>query len=68
LLRFVCRRDVDDGIRAIVIESIGHWIAELPTEFLADTYLKYLGWALSDKSPLVRTRAVAAIARLYQDR
>jgi hypothetical protein len=35
---------------------------------LSDTYLKYLGWALSDKSPLVRTRAVAAIARLYQDR
>uniref|UniRef100_A0A383WKN0 SCD domain-containing protein n=1 Tax=Tetradesmus obliquus TaxID=3088 RepID=A0A383WKN0_TETOB len=60
-------RDVDDGIRAIVIESIGRWIAELPTEFLADTYLKYLGWALSDKSPLVRGKAVAAISALYED-
>ncbi|WIA41354.1 hypothetical protein OEZ86_004947 [Tetradesmus obliquus] len=60
-------RDVDDGIRAIVIESIGCWIAELPTEFLADTYLKYLGWALSDKSPLVRGKAVAAISALYED-
>jgi cohesin complex subunit SA-1/2 len=51
-----------------VIESIGRWIAELPTEFLADTYLKYLGWALSDKSAGVRSKAVAAIAALYEDR
>lgn len=55
-------------IRGIVIESIGSWIAELPTEFLADTYLKYLGWALSDQSALVRIKAVNAISKLYTNR
>ena len=46
-------RDVCDEIRAIVIGAIGHWICALPDNFLADFYLKYVGWALSDK---VRTR------------
>eukprot|EP00879_Flechtneria_rotunda_P009665 GHRR01010112.1.p1 GENE.GHRR01010112.1~~GHRR01010112.1.p1 ORF type:complete len:1314 (+),score=643.17 GHRR01010112.1:935-4876(+) len=60
-------RDVSDEIRAIVVESIGSWIIALPTEFLADTYLKYLAWALSDQSALVRAKAVAAISRLYSN-
>jgi hypothetical protein len=35
---------------------------------MVDTHLQYLGWALSDKSPGVRGKAVAAIAALYEDR
>lgn len=62
------RRDVSDEIRAIVIESIGTWVIALPTEFLADTYLKYLAWALSDKGPLVRGKALSALDKLYSNR
>lgn len=36
-------------IRALVISSVGSWVRADPAQFLADTYLKYLGWALSDK-------------------
>eukprot|EP00878_Enallax_costatus_P014223 GHUV01014877.1.p1 GENE.GHUV01014877.1~~GHUV01014877.1.p1 ORF type:complete len:467 (+),score=119.45 GHUV01014877.1:76-1476(+) len=61
-------RDVSDEIRAIVVESIGSWVVVLPTEFLADTYLKYLAWALSDRSALVRGKALAALDRLYSNR
>lgn len=42
-------RDVAANIRAIVIEGIGSWIALNPTDFLQDTYLKYLAWALNDR-------------------
>ncbi len=42
-------RDVAPDIRAVVIEGIGSWIALHPTEFLQDTYLKYVAWALSDR-------------------
>jgi hypothetical protein len=41
-------RDVAPDIRAIVIRGIGDWIALHPTDFLQDTYLKYVAWALSD--------------------
>lgn len=61
-------RDVSDEIRGIVIESIGSWVMALPTEFLADTYLKYLAWALSDRSALVRAKALAALDGLYSNR
>lgn len=42
-------RDVDERIRAEVISSVGGWIQARPQEFLQDTNLRYLAWALSDK-------------------
>lgn len=42
-------RDVAEDIRAVVITGVGTWIKLHPAEFLQDNYLKYLGWALSDK-------------------
>jgi hypothetical protein len=45
----VAYRDVYLEIRALVIRSIGSWVAADPTHFLVDAYLKYLGWALSDR-------------------
>lgn len=61
-------RDVSDEIRAIVIEAIGSWVVALPSEFLSDSYLKYLAWALSDRAPLVRLAAVKALKELYSNR
>lgn len=36
-------------IRAICIEEMGQWIQHYSTSFLADGYLKYIGWTLHDK-------------------
>ncbi|KAK9814838.1 hypothetical protein WJX72_012382 [[Myrmecia] bisecta] len=61
-------RDVSPEIRAVVIEGIGHWIKHLPSVFMMDSYLKYLGWALSDKEGRVRETAVNALLELYSNR
>jgi cohesin complex subunit SA-1/2 len=50
-----------------VIEAIGEWVEALPSEFLSDSYLKYLAWALSDRAPLVRLQAIKALTKLYSD-
>lgn len=47
-------RDVSEEIRAAVIEGIGNWTTMLPSDFLQDSYLKYIAWALSDKVGLLR--------------
>ena len=39
----------------MVIDGLGAWVCADPAAFLLDNYLKYLGWALSDR---VRTRRV----------
>lgn len=51
-----------------MIEAIGGWVEELPSEFLGDSYLKYLAWALSDRAPMVRLQAVKALTSLYSNR
>ncbi|KAI8472835.1 MAG: hypothetical protein J3K34DRAFT_457586 [Monoraphidium minutum] len=60
-------RDVDERVRCEVIRAVGGWAAACPATFLADSYLKYLAWAMSDAHPGVRAAAVASIERLYQD-
>lgn len=42
-------RDVADDIRAAVISDIGTFISMDPSQYLQDSYLKYLAWAMSDK-------------------
>ena len=42
-------RDVSAEVRATVIEGLGDWICADPVEYLTDTYLRYIGWALSDR-------------------
>lgn len=59
---------MSEDIRAIVIEAIGGWVDALPSEFLSDSYLKYLAWALSDREPIVRMQAVRALTALYSHR
>lgn len=45
-------RDICPEIRSICIHELGVWMKEYPKEFLADRYLKYIGWSLSDKVSL----------------
>lgn len=62
---FVLRyRDVSPEIRAMSIKSLGEWIKTSPTLFLDDSYLKYLGWMLSDKDSRVRLASVVAVRDL----
>ena len=58
-------RDVDAEIRATVVSSLGSWMGLYPWTFLSSTYLKYLGWALSDKDGVVRYAAVVAVRGVY---
>ncbi|CAG8610701.1 5394_t:CDS:10, partial [Ambispora leptoticha] len=58
-------RDVEAMIRAECIKELGLWISKYPELFLDDTYLRYIGWQLSDKSPLVRIESVKSLSRLY---
>jgi cohesin complex subunit SA-1/2 len=57
-------RDLDPVVRTLSMESLLSCIVTYPSFFLKDTYLKYVGWNLSDK---VRATAVAAIAGFALD-
>lgn len=63
LVRF---RDVDFSIRAMCVESMCEWVLAAPRIFNNPSYLKYIGWALSDKNDTVRRRAVNACTRLVE--
>lgn len=52
-------RDVVSDIRSLCMEEIGLWFRRLPSVYLDDSYLKYVGWTLYD-----RVRCVFAFAVL----
>eukprot|EP00850_Spirogloea_muscicola_P001107 SM000004S14977 [mRNA] locus=s4:522604:529013:- [translate_table: standard] len=61
-------RDVFPSVRAECIGCLGHWIVTLPSLFLQDLYLKYLGWTLNDKDARVRLKAVTSLHALYREK
>ncbi|GJY36722.1 sister-chromatid cohesion protein 3 [Tanacetum coccineum] len=58
-------RDIDPDIRMSCIQSLGAWIVSYPSLFLQDLYLKYLGWALDNKSAGVRKASILAPEAVY---
>ncbi|KNC48890.1 uncharacterized protein AMSG_04634 [Thecamonas trahens ATCC 50062] len=60
-------RDSVGLLRAKSIAALGEWIAGYPKIFLEPSYLKYLGWTLSDKDANVRLAALKALRGLYDD-
>eukprot|EP00898_Chlorokybus_atmophyticus_P007089 jgi/Chlat1/7381/Chrsp6S07410 len=58
-------RDVDASIRADCIKAVGDWIVTYPSYFWKDTYLKYVGWTLNDKTASVRLTSVRVLCNLY---
>ncbi|RLN95960.1 hypothetical protein BBJ28_00009767 [Nothophytophthora sp. Chile5] len=60
-------RDVMPEIRMVNMQCLGHWITNLPDQFLKDNFLKYLGWLLNDKSSMVRVEVVRILRRLYEN-
>lgn len=58
---FVVRfRDVDPAIRSMCVQFISEWAVECEALRRME-FLKYIGWALNDRSDMVRRRAIKAI-------
>lgn len=58
-------RDLDHNIRAECVKAMGSWFTHYPAHFLDGSYLRYVGWVLSDSSTPVRLEAVRALAVVY---
>ncbi|KAH7883079.1 hypothetical protein F5I97DRAFT_1979019 [Phlebopus sp. FC_14] len=58
-------RDLDANIRAECVRALGTWFTHYPSHFLDPSYLRYVGWVLSDSSTPVRLEAVRALAAVY---
>jgi hypothetical protein len=52
-------------IRAECIEGLGQCMIIATDVFLTDNYLKYIGWMLSDKDPLVRRKCLNVLMEIY---
>ena len=54
-------RDSDPHIRALSVRSLSVMTVVRPDLFLMDRYLKYFGWLLSDKAPIVREASLEGL-------
>ena len=52
-------------IRSICMYEIGQWMKKYHTNFLDDTYLKYIGWTIHDKVGDVRLKCLQTLQPLY---
>ncbi|KAG0633707.1 hypothetical protein HOY80DRAFT_1062788 [Tuber brumale] len=59
-------RDIDAKIRSDCVRELGSWILTLPDLFFDGSYLRYLGWVLSDTTPLTRLEVVKALTKLFK--
>ena len=58
-------RDIDPKIRVACTAALGTWIKKCPALYFEGSYLRYLGWLLSDANAQVRTEVVKQLLRLY---
>jgi len=49
------------------VHSIGLWFKKYPGHFLDGTYLRYVGWVLSDANTQVRLEAVKSLSGVYEN-
>lgn len=54
-------KDTVPQIRAISMECMSRFMLIRPDVFFTNSYMKYLGWMLSDKSPIVREKALTGL-------
>ena len=47
------------------MHEIGQWMRKYHTNFLDDTYLKYIGWTIHDKVGDVRLKCLQTLQPLY---
>ncbi|KAM3066582.1 cohesin complex subunit [Clarireedia jacksonii] len=60
-------RDVDPKIRTECIEALGQWIHTLPSYWFEGSYLRYLGWMLTDAAPPMRLEVIKQIQRIMKN-
>ncbi|KAL1748245.1 hypothetical protein HDZ31DRAFT_79792 [Schizophyllum fasciatum] len=58
-------RDLDPTIRAECVHALGIWFKKHPSTFLDTSYLRYVGWVLSDSNKDVRLEAVRSLQHVY---
>jgi cohesin complex subunit SA-1/2 len=58
-------RDVDPRIRAECVTGLGYWISTYQSMFFEGTYLRYLGWVLSDTVPHTRAEVIKQLRSLF---
>ena len=61
-------RDVDEKIRVDCANALGYWITTYRKMFLEGTYLRYLGWVLSDTNVQTRLEVIRQLKTLFKDR
>ncbi|KAG9070787.1 hypothetical protein KI688_008327 [Linnemannia hyalina] len=59
-------RDVDPLVRSDCVRELGQWMIAYQDHFVTSSYLKYLGFVLSDKAAAVRLEALKVLAKLYE--
>ncbi|CDK25111.1 unnamed protein product [Kuraishia capsulata CBS 1993] len=59
-------RDTDHAIRQECIVSLGRWMELYPEMFLESSYLRYMGWLLSDTNAHVRLEVTRHLLKLYK--
>ena len=59
-------RDVDPRIRVECVQALGYWIYILPDVFFDGSYLRYLGWVLTDTHAPTRLEVVKQLQKLYK--
>lgn len=59
-------RDTDPKIRTECVEALGNWIWGLPTVFMEPSYLRYLGWMLSDTNGVTRQEVLKQLSRIFR--
>ncbi|KAK5993259.1 Cohesin subunit psc3-like protein [Cladobotryum mycophilum] len=59
-------RDIDPKIRVECVDALGSWIWNLPTVFMEPSYLRYLGWMLSDTNPTTRQEVLRQLLKVFK--
>jgi cohesin complex subunit SA-1/2 len=60
-------RDVDPRVRVECVEGMGTWVRTLADEFAEGTYLRYMGWMLSDTFAPVRQEVVKQLYEIMKE-
>lgn len=61
-------RDVAYEIRLKCVNYLGNWMDEYPEMFFESSYLRYLGWLLTDQDSNIRSEIFKVLIRLYKKR
>jgi cohesin complex subunit SA-1/2 len=59
-------RDVASEIRLKCVYYLGEWMEQYPEMFFESTYLRYLGWLLTDQDSNIRSEVFKVLIKLYK--